>query len=78
MTIIRICRFCQQKQSPNIGIIGAEIGAYSSKISLATVAMLKVEYRNNYRMVKGMVAPPNCLYYVAPEKSIYSNKQSLH
>ena len=41
-----MCQFCQQKQSQNVGIIGAEIGAYLSKISLATVAMLKVEYRN--------------------------------
>ena len=37
-----------QEQSQNDGIIGAEIGAYSSKISLTicTVAMHKVEYKN--------------------------------
>ena len=45
-TIIKDVLILLQKQSPNVGIIGAEIGAYSSKISLATVAMLKVEYRN--------------------------------
>ena len=43
---LEMCWFCQQKQSQNVGIIGAEIGTYLSKISLATVSMLKVEYRN--------------------------------
>ena len=43
--------------------------------------MLKMKYSNIYRMVKGRVAPPKCLFYVATQtvKDQYTPiEQSVH